>query len=265
MACEHEENESIDQEKGKLTLPQAAPAVIQHGATTINVYIETGHANANEKLNSTLEALDLVAKNTLRQLNALDLYLGANCRCIAYLGETGGNRSYTLFLGDQMMQKTAKSGTQADAVFTGGFGMGGERGIADQVYDDKRKSTWNPARWFMSDYQKSKVSAKMCAVVVHEMGHILHEGTGGATYWGLKMMRRADDLHAQTDAAADDRPPANIAVKVSQYATKSKLEFTAEVFTGLVYGKQYDDDVLQTYVRYGGSSFPGNPKTAPEQ
>ena len=63
MACEHEENESIDQEKGKLTLPQTAPAVIQHGATTINVYVETGHANANEKLNSTLEALDLVAKN----------------------------------------------------------------------------------------------------------------------------------------------------------------------------------------------------------
>ena len=42
------------------------------------------------------------------------------------------------------------------------------------------------------------------------------------------------------------------ASKVSEYATSQEIEFVAETFTGLVYGKKYDDDVMGLYKDLGG-------------
>jgi hypothetical protein len=44
----------------------------------------------------------------------------------------------------------------------------------------------------------------------------------------------------------------SIASKVSDYAKHDPSEFVAETFSGLVYGKKYDEDVMDAYVKYGG-------------
>jgi hypothetical protein len=48
---------------------------------------------------------------------------------------------------------------------------------------------------------------------------------------------------------------------VSQYATKSKLEYVAEVFTGLVMGIHYDQDVIDVYLELGGVTVETDPRT----
>jgi hypothetical protein len=128
----------------------------------------------------------------------------------------------------------------------GGYGAA-ERGVADQQYDAKRKSVLNPSRIFSSkeSYQAAKVNAKAVAVIVHEFGHLLHERLSSKAFWDLKQEKNVE-------GAANDRPPANLAMLVSQYATKSKLEFTAEVFTGLIYGRHYAAPVIAQYQAYGG-------------
>lgn len=80
--------------------------------------------------------------------------------------------------------------------------------------------------------------------VVHEMGHLLHYQASAENFFGLQ--------------SASHRQPM-IARKVSTYATNSPREFVAEVFLGLVYGKDFDDDVLQMYTALGG---PTSPKVA---
>jgi hypothetical protein len=242
MACDHDENDSVTSELAKLRMPfkQYTQNI---GGTTVNVQVSTDEQSEQLKLDTLKSALGLVGTRTGIQLGALQLYLGTNCRCIAYMGESGGNRDYVLFLGDQMLVKTAVAVSEKKSGVKGGFGTQ-ERGVADQQYDSKRMSTLNPARWVMSkeDYQARKVEAKAIAVIVHELGHILHERGDDANFWRLK-----------TTWGDEGRPPAHIAVQVSQYATKSQLEFVAEVFTGLVYGKHYSPAVMTQYQTYGGT------------
>ena len=240
--CDHDENDSVTDEIQKLTTPLQQKA-LHIGGTAVDARISADEQNEKLKTETLTKALGLVHAKTGIQLPALTLYLGANCRCIAYMGESGGNRDYVLFLGDQMLTKTAVAMSASKSGVKGGYGTA-ERGVADQRYDAARKMHINPTRLFAKteDYQASKVAAKAVAVIVHELGHILHESSGHDKFWELK-----------TTWGDDGRPPAHLAVQVSQYATKSQLEFVAEVFTGLVFGQHYAQAVLDQYAAYGGT------------
>lgn len=248
--CDHDENADIGSELARLTNPLQRKAV-RIGGTAIDLHVSADETAEQLKLDALEDALGLVLARTGIQLPALKLYLGANCRCIAYMGEAGGNRDYVLFLGDQMLHKTPVAMSEKASGVKGGYGTQ-ERGVADQRYDAMRKKVLSPSRTFMGKdkYQARKVNAKAIAVIVHEMGHILHENGGGRQFWALKR-------NWGEEGGGGDRPPANLAVQVSQYATKSKLEFVAEVFTGLVYGQHYSPQVMQQYADYGGPAVGG--------
>ena len=40
--------------------------------------------------------------------------------------------------------------------------------------------------------------------------------------------------------------------RVSRYAETNPVEFVAETFSGLVFGKKYDDEVMRVYEALGG-------------
>jgi hypothetical protein len=250
MPCDHHENEQIGEELAKIP-DEMLGADVVHGPCTITVRADPADTNAAAKLQAVTDALSLVEQKTHLHLDSLRLYLGSNVRCIAYMGEAADNRNYVLFLGDQMTAKTAVTMSEKASQIKGGFGSA-ERGVADQAYDKKRMSTLNPSRWWLGEakYQQRKLSAKMMTVVVHEIGHILHEREHRASFWTHK-----------TTWGDEGRPPSTQASKVSQYATKSKLEYVAEVFTGLVTGIHYDQDVIDVYLELGGATVETDPRT----
>jgi hypothetical protein len=127
----------------------------------------------------------------------------------------------------------------------GGMGEGAGRGVADHVYDDHRKSRFNPSRWSMGSaaYQKQKAMAKGAAVIVHEIGHFIHEQVARDQFWGMKATRDPMSIAV----------PMEIASQVSAYLLANNwLEFVAEVFTGLMYNKTYSAGVMAKYTEYGG-------------
>ena len=250
MACEHDENASIATEKARLTkLERREPQRI--AGTPVQLEVDATETCEQLKLTALGEAIGLVHARTGHLPGALSLYLGAPCRCIAYLGEDGGSRSYVMFLGDQMLVKTPVAQTEKQTGVKGGYGTA-DRGVADQQYDAQRRNVLSPVRLMMGKeaYQGAKLHSKAVAVIVHELGHLFHEANDSEKYWALKTQKNVE-------GAANDRPPADLAIQVSQYAAKSKLEFVAEVFTGLVYGKVYSPAVMSKYSEYGGMAMTG--------
>ena len=47
-----------------------------------------------------------------------------------------------------------------------------------------------------------------------------------------------------------------VASKVSFYAKRSPLEFVAEVYSRMLGGHKFDDDVMQLYKKYKGPALP---------
>ena len=78
------------------------------------------------------------------------------------------------------------------------------------------------------------------ASVVHELGHMMHYTSSPSNFYSL----HGTSFQGQGG---------NIAAKVSAYAFGAPREFVAEVFMGLVYGKNFDDDVLTMYASFGGA------------
>jgi hypothetical protein len=247
MTCEHDENASVLAEKARLTNPVREEFPPRIGGIGIELWVDTTEKHRGEKLTALEQALGLVQDRAGARFDGLTVYLGAPCRCIAFLGEESGNRKQILFLGDQMLDKSDVGVSEKASQVKGGIGAKGVRGIADQQYDAQRKLPVNPARMFSSEenYQKAKISAKAVAVIVHELGHLLHEDKSPRPFWALKM-------HKNEEGGPLDTPPAAIAQQVSQYATNNRLEFVAEVFTGAVFGTQYSAAVIELYRNYGG-------------
>lgn len=85
--------------------------------------------------------------------------------------------------------------------------------------------------------------ARYCeAVVTHELGHNLHERANEGFFWDTNECSWGND---------DDQRAARA---VSEYATKNKLEFVAEVFTGIMYGETYENSIMDSYREYLGPS-----------
>jgi hypothetical protein len=83
------------------------------------------------------------------------------------------------------------------------------------------------------------------ATIVHEFGHALHLAVSPAKYhglWGSSFTGTAPSGKQSSQVANGE---------VSQYGGKPR-EFVAEVFLGLVYGKEFSEDVMAIYRSFGG-------------
>jgi hypothetical protein len=76
--------------------------------------------------------------------------------------------------------------------------------------------------------------------VIHEVGHILHERQAGDAYWRMDSARPLDGAQ----------------LRVSGWATATQTEFVAEVFTGLVLGRNWPEEVMAEYASYRGPKVP---------
>jgi hypothetical protein len=111
MPCEHQENASVDTEKlGKVWRPMDPH---HFGACTIQIQVSEDETRRNEKLEVVKSALGKVLAATRIQLPLLYLYLCPKVRCIAFMGEAGGNRTYHMFLGDKVCGNGHGSAHQA--------------------------------------------------------------------------------------------------------------------------------------------------------
>ena len=101
-------------------------------------------------------------------------------------------------------------------------GMVGRQGVADVV-----------GRQSQATY--------CAAVVVHELGHNLHELFGEEFFWTPN---------------ANTPPNVPLAMEISQYAATNKKEVVAEVFTGMLYGIVYRPAIMNMYAFYEGPVAP---------
>jgi hypothetical protein len=113
--------------------------------------------------------------------------------------------------------------------------ISGDRGVPDQVGDVARMGAESEEAGIQL---ANKAFAK--AIVVHEMGHVLHKTKSPEIFWAMK---------TEESAFLDWR---DLAMEVSQYAHMNPMEYVAEVFTGRAYGFSYSPAVLSKYVEFGG-------------
>lgn len=76
---------------------------------------------------------------------------------------------------------------------------------------------------------------------MHEIGHILHERSAGNAYWETNSTLTGKATHSN---------------EVSGYAGQNKKEFIAEVFAGLMLGKNFSNECMQEYQQLGGPIAP---------
>ena len=81
----------------------------------------------------------------------------------------------------------------------------------------------------------------------HELGHLNHKLTP------------ADEAYLTSKAVIDEHRN-NVAIqntcsKITPYAKQSPKEFVAEVYSGLISGQKFSDDVMALYKKYGGPAL----------
>ncbi len=158
-------------------------------------------------------------------------------RNIAFLGDRNGDRAVTIFLGPKVMAYEPKASPANENIVTGGMGRTNVRGVPDQIYD---KNTFG------------KDQARAEAIVVHELGHMLHELHSEQIFWNLKL--GFGDPTKPLEYRPPPTAPGTVTPKISQYcmAQQNYLELVAECFCGRVFGLTYDKAVLAEYTSAGG-------------
>lgn len=146
-----------------------------------------------------------------------------------------GNPEPVIFLGPNMWAKNPKAAGPNPGV-QGGIGTAGPRGVANQCYDGTTRFFGNP-----------KQKAQGAAIVIHELGHILHEINSPGTFWEIQIQTEGQQPITSSPTWAGQAP------KVSHYACNNCLEFVAETFTGILCGKNYDANVTAAYNGAGGA------------
>lgn len=131
----------------------------------------------------------------------------------------------------------ARKGSEKQYGIAGGVTAGGRaRGVADSIAEKVKKDTW-----FNSSKKARRAMAT--AVIVHELGHILHTTMSPDKFYDAK--KNPGDYKIGT-----------VAPDVSEYALSSPVEFVAEVFTGMVHGRRYSEDVMRKYADLHGPTPP---------
>ena len=181
-------------------------STLVHAGVNCTLYKDPADPNLTAKETGSTTALTRVTSKGFTFPNGITFYCTnmAGVYSIAFHRDFGGNRQASVLLG-------------AGCVDASSPGM--YAGIAHAV--------------------APLGGANYCAaVVVHELGHNLHERANENFFWNGA-------------AAGAAEPTANL---VSNYATKNALEFVAEFFTGRMYGKNYPAAVTAAYNGYLGPS-----------
>ena len=108
------------------------------------------------------------------------------------------------------------------------------------IYVNKDSKTWdNPRRAAINSRRNGQFSTSSPAgVILHEVGHIKN-GVGGASF--RQVDRSLQRRGLKQPGSAD------LARRVSKYATTNRDEFVAETFAGLKTGRKYDYQVMRAY------------------
>ncbi len=87
------------------------------------------------------------------------------------------------------------------------------------------------------------------ATVVHELGHLMHYQNAPGKFFSLSFTSLKSSKEGSTalKTAMDE---------VSGYGSNNPREFVAETFLGLIYGKNYSNEVLRMYRAFGGYPVP---------
>jgi len=116
----------------------------------------------------------------------------------------------------------------------------------DQVVVNVSSEFWNDPVTAMRELARTGylVSDDPRAIIYHEVGHTLHRQRfrRGWRWW----------LESSRPLTPDER---RVAARVSRYATEDTGEFVAEVFAGLVVGREFDDDVGALYQKLRGPAI----------
>jgi len=202
-------------------------------AVVMNIGEEAGDVLSSLKVNAVRIALDTVAASGI-VLPRIDFHCTAveGVPCQAFMGNVAGDAVYTVFMGPKTGQHNPQVAPNGIA---GGLGKFAGRGVADQQYDGTQ-------RWFGNPRQH----AHAATVVIHEIGHILHEIANPGLFWDFKLNRQAESVNLRA---------ANQGASVSMYAMTNPLEFVAETFAGLMAGKAYPGAVMDAYRDAGGPHF----------
>jgi hypothetical protein len=233
----------LDGLSGELTY---LPRESMHGLD-VQIIKDSSVQRFDEKYEALREATRMIAEKFPRafaHVPVLNVYMGKNLGAEAFWSPEGVDGSPGLLLGDTHLFRVNPLRRGQDPIF--GMGLLAARGVADQLYDDRRRSKLSPRRWvseLRGDYRNSKTSAKVTAVVTHELGHVIHAHHSSSSkqlFWKNRLMSAR-------------LVPFDISSKVSSYThANNYCEFVAEVFVGLVHGKSYSDDVMNDYQNYGG-------------
>jgi hypothetical protein len=172
---------------------------------TLKCYFDTSDPDRADKRTGIDAGVRRVVGLGYRFPNGITFYCSnvGGFQSVAFHRQIGGARKTTVLLGPSSVNTA---------------GMVGRQGIADQVANTSK-------------------SAYCAAVVVHELGHNLHELANEGFFW---------------DADAGGLPVVDTAMTVSQYAATNKKELVAEVFTGIAYGMTFPPAVMTMYANYHG-------------
>lgn len=104
--------------------------------------------------------------------------------------------------------------------------------------------------------KESNISDFYC--LNHELGHLRHQGSS-TNFNAMKKIAEFEELGETpskiTKEFINNKDIQYTAGQVSEYAKESPAEFVAETFAGLVSGKNFSDDVMALYRKYGGPSI----------
>ena len=101
-----------------------------------------------------------------------------------------------------------------------------------------------------------KVNSSPFHPIYHEQGHILHKINIPDKFSKLDqldILKQKNLSTALTDEFLETHK--NTALKVSDYAAESPLEFVAEVYAKCLNGQTFSDDVMALYKKYGGPAL----------
>ena len=210
----------------------------QTNISGVQVTIRTESGDRLSKLhNTSIERAVATVTAAGHNLPPINFYLCSDDYIpnVAMKTYTGNNPSPVIFLGPNMWAKNPMLRNTGNLV-VGGVGRSGQRGVANQQYD-------GTSRFFGNPRQKAQGET----IVIHELGHILHEMNNPGVFW--EEQQAIDDGQARSPNGAGWIAAS---ASVSAYAGKNALEFVAEVFAGIVTGKNYDATVMAPYRALGG-------------